>query len=54
MNCVPEGRWNLSPQIFFIIFNTVFLEKRHVFFLKCFRPMMLNLIHNVFLDHLAI
>jgi hypothetical protein len=32
----------------------MFLEKRHIFLLKCFRPVMFGLICNVFLDCVAI
>jgi len=46
---VPQGCWNSSPQIFFIIFDTMLLKKRHIFFLKCFCPMVFNLIRTVFL-----
>jgi len=37
---VPQGRLNSSPNIFFIVFNIIFLEKRQVFLLKAFDPMM--------------
>jgi len=34
---------------FFIISDSRFLKKRHIFFLKCFCPMVFNLIRTVFL-----
>ena len=49
-----KGRRKPSPQIFFIVINLVFLEKRHIFLLKSFCPMMLGLVGNVFLDCVAI
>ena len=35
-------------------FNPVLLKKRHIFLLKCFGPVMFNLMRNVFLDRIAI
>ena len=43
-----------SPQIFFIVGNVMLFKEGHVFLLKCFCPMMLRLVHNVFFDRLAI
>ena len=49
-----KGWWKTSPQIFFVVFHPVPLEKRRIFLLKPFRPMMLGLVRNVFLDRVAI
>jgi hypothetical protein len=49
----PEGTMDRS-QIFFLEFDFMLLKKRHIFLLKCFRPMMLRLLPNIFFDRFAI
>src|SRR5579884_1483366 len=43
-----------SPQVLFVILNLVLLQEHHVFLLKRFCPMMVRLIGDIFLHHIAI